>query len=67
MVVKRETKFGFHSYLYFTCTKCLYVDVIKTEERGNDLPKKPDINYSAVLGIMSIGSAFHHLEEISSK
>lgn len=75
MVLKRESKFGFRSYLYYSCTKCPYVDVIRTSEPTGDRSyntnqeplKKPDINYSAVLGMMSIGSAFSHLEEFSSE
>lgn len=63
MVLKKETKFGYRSNLYFHCTKCGHVDAVRTVDRRKST--EPNINYAAVLGIMSIEGAFSHLEELS--
>lgn len=71
MILKNETKFGYRSNLYFECTKCNYIDVVRTSDAKKSTEEmteatEPDVNYAAVLGTMSIGSSFSHLEEFSS-
>lgn len=65
MVLKKETKFGYRSNLYYECTKCRHIDAVRTF--NPEKSTEPNINYAAVLGIMSIGSTFAHLEEFSSE
>lgn len=68
MILKNETKFGYRSNLYFECTKCNFIDVVRTSnaKKSTEEMAEPDVNYAAVLGTMSIGSSFSHLEEFSS-
>lgn len=59
-----ETKRGYKCSFLFVCKKCGYTDTLRNTD--ND-PLKPDLNYAAVLGAMSIGVSYTQLNEISCK
>lgn len=63
MVLVKETKLGFRSIFYFSCSECGAICEIQSSSK-NDICINN--NKAAVLGITSFGCGFYNLEEFSS-
>lgn len=61
MVFAKETKRGLMSVFTFRCSSC--TNTVKVNSCAPKNPSQSNVNQSAVLGIVSIGLGFYHLQE----